>query len=78
MTTQIAVRLPDDVVAYVDAQVSAGEATSRAAVVTSAIERMRRADAAARDATIYERLVTTGDDLDPAADWAANQPIDLD
>lgn len=43
MTTQIAVRLPDAVVEFVDAQVRAGEARSRAAFVTSALEReMRR------------------------------------
>ncbi len=39
MTTQIAVRLPDDMVEFLDGQVASGRAPSRAAVVASAIER---------------------------------------
>lgn len=52
MSTQIAVRLPDDMVAYVDELVAAGEA-SRAAVVTKALVRYRRQMLAERDAAIY-------------------------
>src|SRR5436309_312955 len=42
MTIQIAVRLPDDIVDYVDQQVAAGAAASRAAVVARALDRDRR------------------------------------
>jgi Arc/MetJ-type ribon-helix-helix transcriptional regulator len=52
MTTQIAVRLPDDLVAFVDEVVVAGGGSSRAAVVTKALERERRRAVAAHDAEI--------------------------
>lgn len=52
MSTQIAVRLPDDLVAYIDSLVSAGE-PSRAAVVTKALRRYRRQLLAEQDAAIY-------------------------
>ena len=77
MTIQIAVRLPDDIVAFVDEQVSSGAAKSRAAVVARALERERRREAAERDAAIYAANATSGD-LDNLATWAAAQPTDLD
>jgi Arc/MetJ-type ribon-helix-helix transcriptional regulator len=76
MTVQIAVRLPDDIVAFVDEQVSSGAAPSRAAVVTRALERERRREAADRDAAIY--AAQTGHDLDGLSTWAAGQPSDID
>ena len=42
MSKQIAVRLPDHLVEFVDGLVTDGEAKSRAAVVTRALERERR------------------------------------
>jgi Arc/MetJ-type ribon-helix-helix transcriptional regulator len=39
MSTQIAVRLPDDVVASVDELVASGEVRSRAELVTQAVRR---------------------------------------
>jgi Arc/MetJ-type ribon-helix-helix transcriptional regulator len=42
MSKQIAVRLPDDLVEFVDPMVSTGRQRSRAAVVTRALERERR------------------------------------
>ena len=43
MTVQIAIRLPDDMVAFLDKSVAAGHAPSRAALVARAVEReMRR------------------------------------
>ncbi len=57
MTTQIAVRLPDDLVAYLDDLVSRGEA-SRASVVAKALEAHRRLVLAERDAEI---LAASGD-----------------
>jgi Arc/MetJ-type ribon-helix-helix transcriptional regulator len=55
MSVQIAVRLPDELVAFVDEVVVAGGGSSRAAVVTKALERERRRAIAARDAEILAR-----------------------
>ena len=52
MTTQIAVRLPDDLVAFLDRSVAEGRVTSRAALVTSALEREMRRVLAEHDAAI--------------------------
>ena len=76
MTTQIAVRLPDDLVAFVDEQVRAGTEPSRAAFVARALDRERRRQVAERDARIYAASATT--DLDELAAWSARQPLDLD
>ncbi|HEX6685639.1 MAG TPA: hypothetical protein VF062_22880 [Candidatus Limnocylindrales bacterium] len=77
MTVQIAVRLPDEIVAFVDEQVSSGAAPSRAAVVTRALERERRRDAADRDARIYA-AGRQPSDLDELATWTAPQAMDID
>lgn len=69
VSTQIAVRLPDDLVAYVDELVQAGE-PSRAAVVGKALRRYRRQLLAERDAEIY-RGTGGYPDLD---DWG-NEPV---
>lgn len=77
MSKQIAVRLPDELVEFVDALVSDGDAKSRAAVVTRALERERRRVIAARDVAI---LIRDGDypDMDGLAEYAARLPIDLE
>jgi Arc/MetJ-type ribon-helix-helix transcriptional regulator len=77
MTVQIAVRLPDDIVAFVDEQVSSGAAPSRAAVVARALERERRREAAERDAAIYASQPAPGD-LDGLATWATGRSMDID
>mgnify|MGYP003551339439 CR=1 FL=1 len=46
MSTQIAVRLPDEMVAYLDRVVATGKAPSRAALVATAVEREMRRRAA--------------------------------
>jgi Arc/MetJ-type ribon-helix-helix transcriptional regulator len=76
MSKQIAVRLPDDIVEFVDGQVSAGNAASRAAVVSRALERERRRAIAARDAAI---LAETGDDADMQnlAEHVLDTPLEL-
>lgn len=53
MSKQIAVRLPDELVEFVDGIVGNGEEPSRAAVVTRALERDRRRVTAERDAAIF-------------------------
>ena len=75
MSTQIAVRLPDDLVAFVDELVRHGDATSRAAVVSRALERERRRRVAERDAVILAG-VGTDTDLDRLAEYAAATPMD--
>lgn len=72
MSTQIAVRLPDAVVEFLDEQVAAGRAASRAALVTSALEREMRKRLAQRDVDILERT-GTADDLDALVDWTVAQ-----
>jgi Arc/MetJ-type ribon-helix-helix transcriptional regulator len=61
MSKQIAVRLPDELVEFVDTLVRDGSAKSRAAVVTRALERERRRAVAERDVEILRR---EGDDPD--------------
>lgn len=61
VSKQITVRLPDDLVSFVDQIVGSGREASRAAVVTRALERERSRMTATRDAEI---LAATGQDLD--------------
>lgn len=77
MSKQIAVRLPDELVAFVDDVVQSGSERSRAAVVTRALERERRRAIAARDAEILAR---TGSDpeLDALAEHMLARPAALD
>jgi Arc/MetJ-type ribon-helix-helix transcriptional regulator len=77
MSKQIAVRLSDDLVDFVDSMVEKGEQRSRAAVVTRALERERRRSIAARDA---ELLAASEPDPDLAslADYALDLPVTLE
>ena len=70
MSKQIAVRLPDDLVDFLDAVVGSGQAGSRATVVTRALERERRRMVAMLDAQI---LAAAGPDpeLEGLAGYAA-------
>lgn len=49
MSIQIAVRLPDDQVAFLDREVLQGHASSRAELVSKALRRMQRERVAAQD-----------------------------
>jgi Arc/MetJ-type ribon-helix-helix transcriptional regulator len=75
MSIQIAVRLPNDLVEFVDEVVRHGDAPSRAAVVARALRRERRQTAAARDAAILARTEPDAD-LNSLAEHAAALPID--
>jgi Arc/MetJ-type ribon-helix-helix transcriptional regulator len=78
MSTQIAIRLPDELVAFLDELVKNGDATSRAAVVARALERERRRQTAERDAAILARSGADAD-LDSLARHAAGPTMgDLD
>jgi len=70
MSTQIAVRLPDEMVAFLDRAVATGRAPSRAALVASAVEREMRRLAAEQDAQIL-RAQGAADDLDELVEWTA-------
>jgi len=62
MSTQIAVRLPDELVAYVDRAVAAGRVKSRAELVARLIERDARRQRAEED---LQRLIKRGALDDP-------------
>jgi Arc/MetJ-type ribon-helix-helix transcriptional regulator len=75
MSRQIAVRLPDDVVEFIDHLVAEGASRSRASVVVEALRREQRLTIAARDAAI---LAASGADADmeSLAEYAARTPMD--
>ncbi|SNS94685.1 hypothetical protein SAMN06309944_1479 [Micrococcales bacterium KH10] len=78
MSIQIAIRLPDEMVRFLDETVASGNAPSRAAIVSSAIEHEMRRRLAQRDAELL-RQRGAADDLDALVDWTApNLKIDLD
>ncbi len=70
-------RLPDEIVAFVDGLVSEGRAKSRAAVVTRALERERRRVVAARDVAILTRAGNDSD-MDRLAEHVVAAPLDLE
>jgi Arc/MetJ-type ribon-helix-helix transcriptional regulator len=74
MSIQIAVRLPDDLVQFIDELVAAGRAPSRAAVVGQALRRERRREVAARDAAIL--AAGPDDDHEELADHVVHLPLD--
>ncbi len=75
VSTQIAVRLPDEMVAFLDKAVAEGKATSRAALVSAALEREMRRQAAEADAAILRRR-GAADDLDCLVSWTTSH-IDI-
>ena len=72
MSKQIAVRLSDELVAFVDELVDSGAERSRAAVVSRALTRERRRAVATRDAEILSR---TGPD--PELQGLAEHAVEL-
>jgi Arc/MetJ-type ribon-helix-helix transcriptional regulator len=77
MSRQVTLRLPDDLVAFMDAQIEHGDAPSRAAVVTRAVQREQRRALALRDAEILTAQ-ENADDLDQLAADSAGTPLDVD
>jgi Arc/MetJ-type ribon-helix-helix transcriptional regulator len=77
MSKQIAIRLPSELVDFVDSRVGSGAERSRATFVARALERERRRVQAAHDAEILAR---GGPDHDLAelAKYAAGLDDDLD
>lgn len=76
MSKQIAVRLPDDIVDFVDALVRGGRADSRAHVVRRALQRERRRAVAAHDAAILARS-DPDTDMDDLARHVLRAPLDI-
>jgi Arc/MetJ-type ribon-helix-helix transcriptional regulator len=70
MSTQIAVRLPDEMVAFLDRTVATGKAPSRAAFVAAAVEREMRRQAAEQDAQVL-REHGPADNLDDLVQWTS-------
>ena len=64
MTKQITVRLPDDLVEFIDELVDSGRFESRAAVITRQVKRLQRRLIAEKDAEIYR---TQGEDAELVA-----------
>lgn len=77
MSKQIAVRLPEDIVEFVDALVRDGAADSRAVVVRRALERERRRTIAAQDAAILARSAADTE-MDMLARHVVGDQIDLE
>ena len=77
MSRQIAVRLPDEIVAFLDDEVRQQHAPSRAAVVLRALERERRRQITARDAAILARVGADAE-MDSLAGFAAELPVELE
>ena len=71
VSTQIAVRLPDEMVAFMDRAVATGKASSRAALVATAVEREMRRQAAEQDAQVL-RENGPADDLDELVRWSSS------
>jgi len=79
VSTQIAVRLPEELVEFIDRLVAEGRAPSRASVVSQALQRERRRELAARDAAILAAGGDDDDDLDSLAEHVARTPLtDID
>ena len=71
MSKQIAVRLPDDVVEFIDQAVGERRVASRAAFVQKALERERRRFIAARDAEVLSQQASDPEGFDRLAEYAA-------
>jgi predicted transcriptional regulator len=76
MSTQIAVRLPDEVVKFVDHLVETGRGSSRAMIITRALERERRREMAVQDAAIYAGLGEDSEMVDLVR-YLSGHPVDL-
>jgi Arc/MetJ-type ribon-helix-helix transcriptional regulator len=79
MTIQIALRLPEETVAYLDSQVKLGRAKSRADIVDRALARERRRESAEKDLEIILRDQKRGiEEFDPLATSLQHTQLDLD
>lgn len=77
VTTQIAVRLSDEDLGYIDQLVAEGKAKSRADAVRGFIDAARKASRDAADAAAYA-ATDDPDDLEALARWAGGQRLDVE
>ena len=77
MSTQITLRLPEDLVAFLDDLVASGSVRSRAEGVTHSLARERRYRTALQDVAIL-RGAPSDPDLDALAAHQAEHPVELD
>jgi antitoxin MazE3 len=75
MSTEIAVRLPDELVTELDGLIAEGREASRDSVIERAVVRELQRLAAASDAVLAR--TGTDADLDRLAEYAARVPLDL-
>ena len=78
MSTQISVRLDDRLVAELDRLVKSGEASSRAQVVESALERELRRRLYEHDVQVLRALKDETDEFDALTTWAADHRPEID
>lgn len=79
MSTQIAVRLPDELVAYVDEAVAAGRVKSRAELVARLIERDARRQRAEEDLQrLAERGALNEREMSAIVTSVADLPLPID
>jgi Arc/MetJ-type ribon-helix-helix transcriptional regulator len=78
VSKQIAVRLPDEVVEFIDQQVRDHDVPSRAAFVQKALERERRRLIAAQDAAVLSQVPGDPDGFDSLAAYAAELDTGLE
>jgi Arc/MetJ-type ribon-helix-helix transcriptional regulator len=79
MSRQIAVRLPDEQVAYIDSQVAAGHASSRADLITKLVARERRRQRALDDIEKLTAAGLTGNpELAGVPGATSRRPLDFD
>ncbi|HEX4518886.1 MAG TPA: YlcI/YnfO family protein [Gaiellaceae bacterium] len=74
MSKQLTVRLPDELVEFIDQCIETGRATSRAAVVAAAVELQRRRAIVEQDVAILARTAAD-DELDELAAYAARTEL---
>jgi Arc/MetJ-type ribon-helix-helix transcriptional regulator len=74
MTTQITVRLPDELVTWVDQQVADGRTRSRASAVERALRHEVRKQLAERDADIYAAMAGR-EELDDMLVWVNSRAM---
>lgn len=78
--TQISVRLPDEVVSYIDAAVAEGRSPSRAAYLLKSLTETQRRERAERDVAIALAARNDPDpDMESFTQWLGTRPYpDLD
>jgi antitoxin MazE3 len=77
MSTQIAVRLPDDLLAQLDQQVRDGAARSRTELIRTLLERALRRAAIEAERAALAQHGDDPDDLAGLAAWAGQRPLPL-